>query len=66
MKSSERKCSFCSKTVTKVEKLIVGAEGSICDYCVAMCYVVLENGGVEMIRTFEKVKSDFAKLNDQQ
>jgi ATP-dependent protease Clp ATPase subunit len=65
MKNSEHKCSFCGKTVSEVKKMIVGGEGCICDYCVAMVYMFIEKDGVDMMRTSERVKRDLAKLEDQ-
>ena len=65
MANPEHKCSFCGKTVSEVKKMIIGAEGCICDYCVAMHYVILEKGGMDMLRTSERVKSDLTKLEDQ-
>jgi hypothetical protein len=38
----KRGCSFCGKTVDKVEKLIAGqADAHICNKCVTKCYEIL-------------------------
>ena len=34
---NEKCCSFCSKTVDEVRKLITGPQVSICDECVDLC-----------------------------
>ena len=40
----KRGCSFCGKTVDKVEKLIAGqADAHICNKCVAKCYEILNS-----------------------
>jgi ATP-dependent Clp protease ATP-binding subunit ClpX len=39
IKSEQRKCSFCGKSVDKVGKLIAGpGDVYICDGCVGICY----------------------------
>ena len=35
------RCSFCGKTYAEVAKLITGAEGNICNECIAICNEVL-------------------------
>jgi ATP-dependent protease Clp ATPase subunit len=62
MANPEHKCSFCGKQLLAVSQLIVGSEGSICEYCVAMNYIILEKGGVHMVQVSGKVKRDLAKL----
>lgn len=42
----------------EVKRMIVGAEGCICDYCVAMCFAIMMNQGEDMMQVLEKVKSE--------
>jgi hypothetical protein len=37
-----RRCSFCGEPETKVEKLLGGASGYICDVCVGVCNSILD------------------------
>jgi hypothetical protein len=37
-----RQCSFCRQPETKVDKLLGGARGYICDVCVGVCQRILE------------------------
>jgi ATP-dependent Clp protease ATP-binding subunit ClpX len=43
----DRKCSFCGKPQTQVEKLIAGPRGiHICGACVELCNKILERNGM--------------------
>jgi ATP-dependent protease Clp ATPase subunit len=49
MNDSEPACSFCHQPRSKVSKLIIGERGiAICNHCVALCYDVLRDEGVDM------------------
>jgi ATP-dependent protease Clp ATPase subunit len=37
------KCSFCGKTQSQVRRLIAGTGAHICDECVLMCNLILED-----------------------
>jgi ATP-dependent protease Clp ATPase subunit len=64
--NSENQCFLCGKTASEVKKMIVGPEGCICDYCVATCYTIMANSGVDMDETVERVKTDIPTLRDGQ
>jgi hypothetical protein len=40
-------CSFCGKTQDQVAKIIAGANGYICDECVALCNDIVTNDAVD-------------------
>jgi hypothetical protein len=40
-------CSFCGKTPDQVAKIIAGANGYICDECVALCNDIVTNAAVD-------------------
>ncbi len=39
------RCSFCNRLATQVARLIAGPDVQICDECVRMCAMMLENDG---------------------
>lgn len=39
-------CSFCSKPAAKVQKLVAGSIGYICNDCVLLCYGIMLNENV--------------------
>jgi hypothetical protein len=39
------RCSFCGRDADEVGRLIAGANGHICDECVAECVKVLDDHG---------------------
>ena len=49
MTEPENSCSFCGQPKSKVEKLVAGQDGAnICNRCVALCYDVLRQEGVDI------------------
>ena len=57
-------CSFCGKTPDQVAKIIAGANGYICDECVALCNDIVtnaapdaESGHEAAINSFQTVKA---------
>ena len=40
-------CSFCGKSEREVQSIVKGPSVYICDECVAFCYTVLREQGVE-------------------
>jgi ATP-dependent Clp protease ATP-binding subunit ClpX len=46
--TNSESCSFCGQTKSEVEKLIVGQNVAICDYCVALCYEALKREGIDL------------------
>ncbi len=49
MKEPEASCSFCGQPASKIEKLLAGQDAArICNRCIAFCYDVLRQEGVDM------------------
>lgn len=40
-------CSFCGKSEREVQSIVEGPSVYICDECVAFCYTILRERGVE-------------------
>ncbi|WP_118786117.1 ATP-dependent protease ATP-binding subunit ClpX [Haemophilus haemolyticus] len=46
-KDKDLHCSFCGKEKSKVDKLIAGTDGYICNECIELCHSMLEEGNDE-------------------
>jgi hypothetical protein len=56
-------CSFCGKTQDQVARIIAGANGYICDACVALCNDIVTNDAVEPGSDHETALSSSQPVN---
>ena len=50
------RCSFCGKSEQSVERMLHSSRANICDNCVALCYDMLVEEGIDVYKRQEWTK----------
>lgn len=60
------KCSFCGKTQEQVLKLVAGPNVYICNECIALCNVILDEEQILVVpgRTHERPRRNLQDVTD--